>query len=208
VRAVRKISILDESYMALEGNIAEAIDAAAEIVEESKSEAGSLFDSIMSKVQDKVNFHTDPEFINFKNDPSLNLRSIGDVLAAALPRALDMIETTNAMSLEDVAMMSKAYAELTGIDETTFNDEIEEAVHFFGRDNTDIPDSAENVFVVRISDAAKHAAIEKMISVQSILASSVNAMNSLMDQGGSPEMLKSSMEKIWLVKALLDPMMK
>lgn len=205
---MRKISILDESYMALEGNIAESIDAAAETVGAAKSEAGMLFDSMMSRVQDKANFHTDPEFINFKNDPSLNLRSIGSVLAAAIPNALDMIETRNAMSLEDVAMISKAYAELTGMDETSFNDEVEEAVHFFGRDNTDIPDSADNVFVVRISDAAKHSAIEKMISVQSILSASVNAMNSLMEQGGDPAMLKSSMERIWLVKALLDPMMK
>jgi hypothetical protein len=205
---VRKISILDESYMALEGNIARSIDKADEIVSGSREEAGELFDSLMSRVSDKANFHTDPEFINFKNDPNIGLLSIGDALSSAISDSLEKIREKKVMSLDDIALVSKAYAALTGVTADMHNDEVEEAVHFFGRQNTDIPDSAENVFVVQISESARQLAIEKMIQVQSVLMSSVNQLSRSISSGGDPELLRSSMENLWLIKTMLDPLVK
>jgi hypothetical protein len=205
---VRKISILDESYMALEGNIARSIDKADETVSGSREEAGELFDSLMSRVSDKVNFHTDPEFINFKNDPNIGLLSIGDALSSAISDSLEKIREKKVMSLDDIALVSKAYAALTGVTADMHNDEVEEAVHFFGRQNTDIPDSAENVFVVQISESARQLAIEKMIQVQSVLMSSVNQLSRSISSGGDPELLRSSMENLWLIKTMLDPLVK
>ncbi len=205
---MRKISILDESYMALEGNIARSIDKADEIVSGSREEAGELFDSLMSRVSDKVNFHTDPEFINFKNDPNIGLLSIGDALSSAISDSLEKIREKKVMSLDDIALVSKAYAALTGVTADMHNDEVEEAVHFFGRQNTDIPDSAENVFVVQISESARQLAIEKMIQVQSVLMSSVNQLSRSISSGGDPELLRSSMENLWLIKTMLDPLVK
>jgi hypothetical protein len=205
---VRKISILDESYMALEGNIARSIDKADEIVSGSREEAGELFDSLMSWVSDKANFHTDPEFINFKNDPNIGLLSIGDALSSAISDSLEKIREKKVMSLDDIALVSKAYAALTGVTADMHNDEVEEAVHFFGRQNTDIPDSAENVFVVQISESARQLAIEKMIQVQSVLMSSVNQLSRSISSGGDPELLRSSMENLWLIKTMLDPLVK
>jgi hypothetical protein len=205
---VRKISILDESYMALEGNIARSIDKADETVSGSREEAGELFDSLMSRVSDKANFHTDPEFINFKNDPNIGLLSIGDALSSAISDSLEKIREKKVMSLDDIALVSKAYAALTGVTADMHNDEVEEAVHFFGRQNTDIPDSAENVFVVQISESARQLAIEKMIQVQSVLMSSVNQLSRSISSGGDPELLRSSMENLWLIKTMLDPLVK
>ncbi len=205
---MRKISILDESYMALEGNIARSIDKADETVSGSREEAGELFDSLMSRVSDKVNFHTDPEFINFKNDPNIGLLSIGDALSSAISDSLEKIREKKVMSLDDIALVSKAYAALTGVTADMHNDEVEEAVHFFGRQNTDIPDSAENVFVVQISESARQLAIEKMIQVQSVLMSSVNQLSRSISSGGDPELLRSSMENLWLIKTMLDPLVK
>ncbi len=205
---MRKISILDESYMALEGNIARSIDKADEIVSGSREEAGELFDSLMSRVSDKANFHTDPEFINFKNDPNIGLLSIGDALSSAISDSLEKIREKKVMSLDDIALVSKAYAALTGVTADMHNDEVEEAVHFFGRQNTDIPDSAENVFVVQISESARQLAIEKMIQVQSVLMSSVNQLSRSISSGGDPELLRSSMENLWLIKTMLDPLVK
>lgn len=204
---MRKISILDEDYMALEGNIAKAIDKADEKVTESASQIAEMVESLMARVKDMGNFRDDPEFINFRNDPSLGLLQMPQTLSVALARAVDVIKEMKVISLDDSAQISKAYAKLLGITADSYNDEVEEAVLFFGRDNADIPDSSKNVFIVQISDAAKQSAIERLIEVQSILASSSQRLASALERGNSREDLQSSLEKISLVKLLLDPLM-
>jgi hypothetical protein len=204
---MRKISILEENYMALEGNIAKAIDKADEAVGEAVSQTAELIDSLMARVGDRNNFRDDPEFINFRNDPSLGLLQMPQTLSMALARAVDVLKDVKVISLDEAAQISKAYAKLVGLTADSYNDEVEEAVFFFGRENTDIPDSAQNVFIVQITEAAKQTAIEKLVEVQSVLASSAQALVSALERGDSRERLQSALEKISIVKVLLDPLM-
>jgi hypothetical protein len=202
---MRKISILDESYMALEGNIAESIDKADSKVDEVKTQIKTMLDELMSQVQNKANPAADPAVVNFRNDPNASPMVGMKVISEMMVAAIEAIKDRKVMSLEEVAQVSKAYAALVGLTADSYNDEVEEAVYFFGRENTDIPDSEKNVFIVQISDAAKQKAIERLVQVQGFLAKASNDAVQFLTNGTNPEGLYSSMETLSLIKLLLDP---
>lgn len=203
---MRKITILDEEYVALESELAHAIDSADERVTDARSGSRQLVDSAMSTVEDKVNFHRDPAFINFKNDPALGLNGIGERLSSEISKAISKLSGLDSISISDAALMSKAYASMFGVSEESYNDEVEEALLFFGRDNVDIPDSKENDFRVSISDAGRQEAVRKMGEINSALSSATSALEGIFESGGSAESLQSEMEKIAVAKLALEPL--
>ncbi len=203
---MRRITILDEEYVALEGALAKAIDSADEKISESRSDSRQLVDSVMSAVKDKEKFHLDPAFMNFKNDPAIGLTSMGETLSSELSAAASKIKELSEMSISDVALLSKAYAALMGISDESYNDEVEEATLFFGMENVEIPDSKENEFKVQIGDAAKQEAFRKITEVRSALSAASTSLGGILISGGTAESLMSEMEKMSTIRAMMEPL--
>jgi hypothetical protein len=205
---MRRISILEENYMALESKIAEAIDLADERVLDVVSDSRQLIDSLMSKVSDKVNFHKDPEFMNFRNDPNLGVSSMGDSTQSALASSAEFIRGISSISLEDSALASKAYAAVIGLPEESHDDEVSEVVFIFGKEGSDIPDSRDNSFSVSVKDEGKQNAMRKIAELQGVLSSARQDLESALEEGGSAEKLHAAMEKISLIKLVSEALSK
>lgn len=161
---MRKISILNEDFMALEQKIAEAIDNAEVTVESAMAEMEEELKDLLSKVEDKANFHKDANFIVWKNEFKVD-GMIKDLDRSLADMAVKM-KNSDSLSMELTAHLSKV-AEAMG-QQADHEDDVSELVYFFGgKENTNIPDSENNEFVVVLSDAAKKEAIQKMISLRS-----------------------------------------
>jgi len=197
---MRKISILQENFMALEQKVAEAIDTADSKISEKREEMKSALDTVFSKIGEGQSFHMEPDFINFKNDANI-LSMVEEVstLISSLPLRL---KEKNSISLEGSAHASKAYSLLKNVSEEDYADEIEEVVYFFDRKNTNIPESETNEFIVQLSDAARQSAITKLIEVQSMMASAKETLMAALAGKSSKESLYSALDTFVLLKEL------
>jgi hypothetical protein len=197
---MRKISILQESYMALEQKIAEALDAAEAKIEASYGGMAQQLEEVCSQVEDKENFHMDPLFINFKTE--INIEGMIQSLDGQLSKMAAGFKLIENVSLEMSAYLSKAYTALVG-ESVQPEDEVAEVVSFFGsKDNTNIPDSEE--FFVTLSETAKSEAIQKMIAIRSMFEQLSGTVMSALSNGKIMEEFKESMKKLAVLKSLTD----
>jgi len=194
---MRKITILEENYMALEQKIAEALDAAESKIELVEAEVLEMITQLDAEVQSEENFHMTPEFINFKN--SLNIESIIQEIDGGINEMVKSLKSSNRIGLELSAYLSKSFDAIMDI-EPEYENEVEESVSFFGMENTNIPDSVENKFEVTISDAGIESAIKNIISLREMFEQKVAEIQTAIETGKTPELFVSGLKKIMMLK--------
>lgn len=196
---MRKISILQENFMALEQKLAEAIDAAEQGVESSFAEMDEQLKELMSKVEDKANFHKDANFIVWKNES--NIEGMLKDLDRDLADMAVKMRGSDHLSLELSAHLSKVHEAMGN--EAEHEDEVSEVVAFFGsKDNTNIPDSDKNEFLVVLSDEAKKEAIQKMISLRSHFEELRETVMKALENGQIAPQFEESMKHLAVIKDL------
>jgi hypothetical protein len=197
---MRKISILQESYMALEQKIAEAIDGAESKIETSYGGMAQQLEEVCSQVEDKENFHKDPIFINFKNE--INIAGMAGQVDAQLSKMALDFKSVSSVSLDMAAYLSKVY-EMLSSQEIEHEDEVAEVVMFFGpKENTNIPDAEAEDFVVTLSDAAKSEVIQKMIQMRSAFEKLKETVMSALSNGKIMEEFKEAMKQLAILEDL------
>lgn len=130
---MRKRTILDENYMALEQSIAQALDT------------GAITEAAMPELAE--DFFNSPEYINFKNSELVERYFENYTIQKNIAESVKLLKTKNTFSLEEASLLSQSYSKYTVLEA---EDEVEKLSLFFGgKDNIDIPDSdgAFNVVV-------------------------------------------------------------
>jgi hypothetical protein len=197
---MRKINILQENFMALEQQLAEAIDSAEGKIESTVGQTQDALDQMCSQIQDDQNFHQHPIFINWKNESNLEqgLEKLDGDLSSVASKLKDMDSTSLGMS----ALLSKILTALTGGSEEP-EDEVAEVVQFFGgKENTDIPESKDTSFTVVISDSGKGQAIQNMIAIRELFESIKEKIHDIIENGQDKLGFMQAMRKFAVLKDL------
>jgi hypothetical protein len=198
---MKKWTILDENFMSLEQKVAEALDSAEKQVKTHLDETVNDLNDIVDMVEEGKSFHLDPAFINFKNEG--NLVALGDTVKSSLALAAKKCREKSTISLNSAAVISTADNMLHKEDVKTFDSEIHELVNFFGYENTDIPDVVEGEeFMVHLKDNAHKVSLEKLAQFQDLADQASTELKKALATGQTKESLKSSLEKLVLLKEL------
>jgi hypothetical protein len=198
---MRKISILQESYMALEQKLAEAIDAAESKISSIGNEAEEVLLSLFSQIEDKSQFHRDPAFINFKNE--VNIEAMVQEISQNLALMAKKIKESSEVSLEQSAFLSKVFEMLTDSD-VEAEDEVAEVVSFFGgKEHTNIPDSKDVEFVVSLSDTAKSEAIRKIVMLRQMFEDLTETLMASMQSGQTADAFSEAFAKLSILEELV-----
>ena len=203
---MRKISILNEDFIALEQKIAEAIDAADRQVEQIRNEVSETLGQVFQQVGEG-SFKEKPAFVEFRNSDGKMMDKLPEVVRDGIARSTKNVKSVKMLDLEESATISKAYASITGVGEDQFEDEVHEVVFFFGKEGTNIPDADANEFKVEIKELAVQSAVEKfaqMMDMLELLRKDVAAAV----ESGDREKLVESMQKLSLMKLLTDVLSK
>jgi hypothetical protein len=197
---MRKINILQENYMALEQKLAEAIDGAESKIESTVGQTQENLDQMCSQIQDDQNFHQHPIFIDWKNGSNVEAELEG--VERDLPQLSIRIKTMGSVPLETSAYLSKILATLTGGSEEP-EDEVAEVVQFFGgKENTDIPESADTSFAVTVSDEGKSHAIQNLIAIREVFDKIKGDIFHIMENGKDKLGFMQAMRKFAVLKDL------
>jgi hypothetical protein len=163
---MRKFSILDENYMALEQSIAQALDTAEEIVRESKEEAVLVTKEYFSDLEENTKLSESVNYISYRNDELVESYTNIDSTLTNITESVKQLKTKEIFSLEEAAILSRTLREF---DLTETEDEVDElGVFFGGKDNINIPDSDVNHFKVVVTEEGKRAAIDNYTKLRSI----------------------------------------
>lgn len=164
---MKKRSILDENYMALEQNLATVLDDARERLLASERDANERTEKALGLADNGViSPDLDAKMINFRAELGLE-RSVADV-DSKLVDIVKKIKNAKSIPLDKSAYLSVAMDHFKN-EKVDDADEVQKAVNFFGsKDNVDIPDARDNIFNVSISDAGRREAIQKMIELRDI----------------------------------------
>lgn len=198
---MRKISILQENYMALNGSVVEALDVAEKDIEEAKKEMEKVLYSVFENVEEGQPFHKAPSFLNFKAEFDV-LGKIKE-LKQSLARLVVELKDVKELPLVKVAKMSKAYMKLHDLSLEDTENEIDELVFFFDRKYTNIPDSANNDFVVQLSEKAYQEALQKFQKLQEILSMHEQCIMDSFEGKKSEERFKEVMDDLSIIMEML-----
>jgi uncharacterized protein YutE (UPF0331/DUF86 family) len=195
---MRKFSILDENYMALEQSIAQALDQAAYLVRESKMEVEEVVDEYFTNLEENVVFTKSANFINFRNNELVESYTDIDLTLNNISESVKAIKTKTVFSLEEAAMLSRVLREF---DLTETEDEVDElAVFFGGKDNINIPDSKDNDFNVVVSEEGKQIAIENYGKLRSFTNKALEESYRKSIQEGNKERITEALEKLAVLR--------
>jgi len=198
---MRKISILQESYMALEQKLAEVIDGAESKLSSLSSQAQQTLSDLFSQIEDKSQFHKHPAFINFKNE--VNVEAMVQEIGQNLALMARKIKESSQVPLELSAFLSKAFEMLAGND-VEAEDEVAEVVSFFGgKEHTNIPESKDVEFVVSLSDTAKSEAIKKVVMLRQMFEDLAETLMSSIQSGQTADTFSESFVKLSVLKQLV-----
>jgi hypothetical protein len=199
---MRKISILNEDYMALEQVLAQVIDAAETSLIAQRDEHSKKLETVFEQVADQEQFHLDPAFINVKAE-----YDFGAMLEGAktkLPEVVRSLKGLSEISLEKSAKISNAYKTLFNLSDTLMEDEVLHAVFFFGKEETNIPEATNNLFKVALGDSAIKNAITRLGEVNGVLSEVESKLTHLLANGGSKDELIGSVDKLVVIRELLS----
>jgi hypothetical protein len=194
---MRKITILEENYMALEQAIATAIDSADKRLEGSLSSMKGMLDTAFTGITGE-SFHMEPSFIEFKSKSGIKelLSSVKEKITSSAAKLKDVKN----IPLEKAAIISKSYAKLNGKSKDDYDDEVHEVVYFFDKENSDIPDNKDNKFEVIISDGK--SAIKKFGEIQEAFDSVSKEIEAGLEGKISKEKLYEAVDRLVLLKEL------
>jgi hypothetical protein len=202
VDTMRKISILQENYMALDGSVVEALDVAEKQIEEAKKEIEKILYDVFENVEEGEPFHKAPSFLNFKAE--FDVLSEVKELKQSLAKLVVELKDVKELPIAKVAKMSKAYMMLHNLNSEDVQDEIEELVFFFDRKYTNIPDSANNDFVVQLSEKSYQEALQKFQKLQEILNMHEQCIMDSFEGKKSEERFKEVMIELAVIKEMLS----
>jgi hypothetical protein len=194
---MRKILILQESFMALEQIIAESLDSAEKRVGSIKEELKGKLDQLFSQIQNQESFNSDPAFINWKSESFVGLPA---EIESDIPASIRKIKETISFPLETSALISKIHSELKGM--TNHEDEIDEISCFFGKENTNIPEPKEGKAILTLSETAKLKAFEELGKLREMFEDHREKLDAAYSTGKTKEAVYSALEKMLLLKEL------
>ena len=169
---MRKFSILDENYMALEQSIAQALDNAEAIVNESRADTMVVMINYFGGLGNNTKISESVNYINYRNDELVEAYTDIDSTLSNITESVKQLKTKEIFSLEEAAVLSRTLREF---DLTETEDEVDElAVFFGGKDNINIPDSNVNQFRVVVSEEGKRATIDNYTKLRSITTSTLD----------------------------------
>jgi hypothetical protein len=198
---MKKWTILDENFMALEQKVAEALDSAEDQVKGHLDEVKTDLEDILSTTEEGKPFHLDPAFINFKNEG--NIDGLADTVKSSLAMAAKKCREKSSVSLHNSAVASLAETMLHKEDVKTFDSEVHELVNFFGYDNVDIPDVADGEdFMVHLKDNAHVISLKKIAEFQDIADKAGADLSITLSKGDNKELMVQALEKLVLLKEL------
>jgi hypothetical protein len=199
---MRKISILNEDFMALEQKVAEAIDNANRTVESAKTDIKGKLMEVCSKVQDESNFHKHPEFINFKAE--FNFPAVMKDIKDKIINAINVSKDLKIIPVEKSAVISASYNDLHGGLKGQLANDVEEVVSFFGLPNTNIPESETNDFRVVVTDDGRKESIKKLGTIREMFENLEATVNKAIETGDSKQAMMDAMDKIVVIKELVS----
>jgi predicted ATPase len=199
---MKKWTILDENYMALEQQVAQALDTAEQQVKGHLEEMMRDLDDIFEALEEGGDFHTDPAFLNFKSEARLT--SLAETVKNSLMRAARKCKDKDEVELLEAALMSKAEQHLNEVDIETFDSEIHELLSFFGFENAFIPDSEEGEFKVKLKDEAHTISIKKLTDYQGVADAAGDDLTEALSSGQTKDKLYSALRKLVLLKELAE----
>jgi hypothetical protein len=191
---MRKISILEENYMALEQSLAMAIDAADKNIESAVSSMKSQLDKAFEPIKSEK-FHMEPSFMEFKSNSKI--RELLASVKEKITKAAVVLKDTKSLPLEKSAVISKSFSRLEGKEKGDHDDEVHEVAYFFDKENSNIPDNKENKFELVISNNG--SAIKKFGSLQEMFESVSKEIEAGLEGQLSKEKLYQAVEKLVLI---------
>jgi hypothetical protein len=203
---MRKISILNEDFIALEQKIAEALDSAENHLDTVENEISETLGQVFQQVGEG-SFKEDPAFIEFKNSDGRMIEKLPEVIRENIVKSVRGIKSVKMVDLMESALISKAYASLADVDEEQYEDDVHEVVFFFGKEGTNIPNSETNDFKVEIKDLAVQSAVEKFSQMTDILEILRKELDSSI-QSGDKEKMTETLEKMSVMKVFSDVLAK
>jgi hypothetical protein len=144
--------------MALEQNIAQALDTAEEVIKESKEEAVQITQEYFSDLNESANLTEGANYISYRNDVLVEEYTNIDSTLTSISESVKEVKTREIFTLEEAAILSRTLREF---DLIKTEDEVDElGVFFGGKDNINIPDSDVNHFRVLVTEEGKRVAID------------------------------------------------
>jgi hypothetical protein len=194
---MRKISILEENYMALEQSIASALDGAEQAISQARELSKTGLDKVFESITDG-NFRQDPAFINFKTEARLD--EMLSEIDSRLKKSVVNLKSKQLTPISRIAVLSKAYEFLSGKSPEEYEDEVEEISFFFGKQNSNIPDDGKNEFKLTFSDAGHSAAIEKYSEMRELF----EGLSDVLKNTSVKEEFYDALDKLVVLKELAD----
>jgi len=202
---MRKISVLQENYMALEQSIAYAIDGAEKGLDEVEKEAAEITQKAMEGIQNTTSPHLDPSIINFKAESGID-KTIAEI-EESLGELAKKFKSMNSVSLGTSAYLSKVSDKLRDF-ERDQSDEVYQVVSFFGpKDNSDIPDSDNEAFSVSISDLGRKEAIQRVIEIRELFEEIKANIYNFINEGKNKEDFMTAIKKLAILKDLVSKLL-
>jgi hypothetical protein len=203
---MRKISILNEDYMALEQKIAHALDNANKVLGNATGDVKGKIMLACSTCEADKPFHTHPDFVNFKSQ--FNFPSVMGDIKSKIINAVRLSREIDNLPLDKAALVSVAHSKLNGDKKDKFGNEVDEVVNFYGTPNTNIPENPDNDFKVAITNDGKSEAIKKLGTIREMFEKLEEVVNKALTTGETKEALTDAMEKIAIIKELVHSLQK
>ena len=197
---MRKLSILQENYMALEQTIAEALHVATTRLSQRRTELKEALSVALSSGLGVGEYHKTPEFINFKNGSGI--KNLIEEVQESILRIPLSISKDKVTTLSKAAVIGKVHDELTGVNEDDYDSSVDEVTGFYGRKNTNIPDSSTGDFQLQVSDKGKQEGIRKFIDIHAAMQDARETIISGLNGGVSPEELTKAIDVLAILKEL------
>lgn len=191
---MRKMTILNEDYIYLQQKLAEALDEAAYEIREELEEMDQLVESFINSLseEEKQNYKATPQYINFKNNEELVQYFVENEIENHAIESIRTIKKLNEFTLEESSLLSKYCAKIFKEEP---EDEFEEAVLIFGKNNVDIPESDENLFRVIVTEAG----IMNAIRIFGMVPGMAGEIKESIKKSNDLQVLKEGLERLRLL---------
>ncbi len=192
---MRKLTFLKEDQIYLQQVITQTVDEVEKEINGKVEALGAKIEATIPTGMD--NLHLSPEMITFKHEENVieKLDLLKDKIASSATGVYNLGELTLAQS----AKLSLLVDKLTYTEGKTYASDVEKLLSFFGVDNADIPESAENNFKVVVSEEGKNLALKTFGSLQDIAFMVKEGMLKFLSKGGEKEEFKSLFLKMMIL---------
>jgi hypothetical protein len=184
--------------MALEQNIAQALDTAEEVIKESKEEAVQITQEYFSDLNESANLTEGANYISYRNDVLVEEYTNIDSTLTSISESVKEVKTREIFTLEEAAILSRTLREF---DLIKTEDEVDElGVFFGGKDNINIPDSDVNHFRVLVTEEGKRVAIDNYSKLRSHVTKTLEESYRQSIKDGNIDKINEALGKLAVLK--------